>query len=1352
MPNKFSSSNRVIRRSVFLSALVTPMAIVAVSVAPVAAKPVVAAHESTVIEGDGVPYTRPASNEAITTRLELPEGATAHQGKSLPLIVKIFNSGFEDAKELGVFVKTPIGTSIITKTRGWKCGTARTSSGYKCISSRPLGAEKETEIAFTVRSKRTTPPGTGAIKVTPFTSENKKIQSERSNFTIVDLGDAVLIPTVSHLAGKKWNTWTDGRVVSTYTNEKHTYGIWINNEGTENLEKGSTVTLTQKIGSKVIVESAKVSVGSGNCKVVSKAINCSLEADSDIMPLARLAKVEVVVTPTSATDQVALGTITVKNPKDKAKHSTKVNLKSVDRDPTVNINVKHNVVGEVGASTLLSLNLENVTKDLEHKVPAVHAKIPTELVYTKFVGVNWACSIANRLLKCQYGSALTPNQVSKRLYLHFNIASSAKPDANGYTLDFASDNAVQRVNLHVIPAPVLKAEAIPAELETSSNSRANRIQLDADESVENGQALNFKWIQRCTTAADVKEFSQCPSGAPAPKVDITNRYLSRAHAFIPKVTSKKTFLFEVLVQTSTTTQRKTVKVKALPLNTASKASVRKADTSVPEWINTAIKNADVTISEPLLANGVFTAAATLPPSMVSRFKIPTTEKFTLTAPELQSDECIVVHAGETDTRLAIFTLSQANFKSSNFEYIIAPTSCTHGGDTFTGLGLKLDGEVFGQSLTFNGPVTLSPKLNVNLTASSANISIPIGDDSYGFKNAVVNLVADEARQIAKLSFGGFFSIFDTDQFIQGNITVPTDGAGAYSEGMQVSLSPLQPQNFSFDELSLRNMTLSVGVRYTPKLSNVKPLFTVNATGTASFMGVNVDIDQMEVDFLKGRVAAVLFRSRASLSLPGIQTAQASLEYVWKAATPASVSPKIVAAKPASFSVSASAVFVTDSGFAIGTVANPATLEYKSGKCIVMSGQVIIPGFLDATVSGYLITGAPCLAVTIQMGDLPGAPKTILSDVPLPLAPGDWRFDASNVTITLAGYRASGNFTIGKMYGIPYGSLDATLHLTSSSTQNTMYVKGSIDPLRGVTLQGESDLTVAGISAHFKVAAALTSTDQYIGAEADLSIGSTKFLLAGSFGITQAPVENLNPFSRTRTVRGFPTFRFTAAIPKFSIFGYNLGSAQIDMYQSVSSANVSVSTKVDFGVIKFSGEASLHWVDNQIAFSLNESGSVGIANQWSADFSFHMSNCGNSDCTKSGPFAFTASGTAYLAGRAFNLASVSIDSAGHFTVRSSMSGNGCYNTGNIAGLGFEFEGCFDFTFNALISDTAPYASVNADASLRVDYRVRHYPCCKKNYWGRWSRIANFSGGINIQLSPFSMSLSTRLLGFSITFAI
>jgi hypothetical protein len=374
-----------------------------------------------------------------------------------------------------------------------------------------------------------------------------------------------------------------------------------------------------------------------------------------------------------------------------------------------------------------------------------------------------------------------------------------------------------------------------------------------------------------------------------------------------------------------------------------------------------------------------------------------------------------------------------------------------------------------------------------------------------------------------------------------------------------------------------------------------------------------------------------------------------------------------------------------------------------------------------------------------MGDIPGAEKTILSEVPLPLKPGDWRFDASNVKITIAGFSAAGNFTIGKMYGVPYGSIDATLHLNTSATKNTMYVKGSIDPLRGVKIQGEADLEIAGIVSRFKIDAALTSTDQYISAEAELKIQSVKFLIAGRFGI------------RSIGTTDFPTMSFSASIPNFTLGGYNLGTASINIEQSYYSANISVALNVKLGVIRFFGNASLHWAGDGIALSLNAIGSMG-AGKWAAVLSVNFSNCGNNECTTPGPFSLIAKGTVFLEGFQLNLGTLSIDSSGHFSYRVSMSDEACSYTGNFWDLGFAFQGCFSYTISAVISDTAPYASLDANVSLRVDYRERIYPRHRPNYWGAWSTIASFSAGIKIQLSPFKLSISVSVLGYPVSFEI
>jgi hypothetical protein len=270
---------------------------------------------------------------------------------------------------------------------------------------------------------------------------------------------------------------------------------------------------------------------------------------------------------------------------------------------------------------------------------------------------------------------------------------------------------------------------------------------------------------------------------------------------------------------------------------------------------------------------------------------------------------------------------------------------------------------------------------------------------------------------------------------------------------------------------------------------------------------------------------------------------------------------------------------------------------------------------------------------------------------------------------------------------------------------------------------------------------LTTADKYISATADLSIGSAQFELAGRFGV-----------EKTWWGGSASTASFKASIPNFTIYGYNLGSAQILMDQSAYGASFSASLNVNLGIVNFGGEVSFHSVDDGIALSLDGYGSIGIENQWSAELHFHMSNCGNSECTKTGPLQLTAGGTAYLNSQAFNLGSISFDTGGHFKEQVSRSDEGCYNTGNIKPFGIEFDGCFSYTLFAQISDTAPYISLDADASINVDYRMRHYPCCKPNYWGSWHSIGSWSSGISVQLNPFKLSFSAKIIGIPVHFSI
>ena len=1326
MSSSLSHASRLSRVFLIVTALLAPLVVITSGAGPVSAA----------TDGKGAPDSQPTSMERLTTRLEFPAGHVVLPGEKRPMVAVIHNAGFDAAKDFGVYVKVPQGVSLSTDTKNWECSDVVTESGYRCSYGLDLLGEESTEIDFSINSKKATAPGRDQVQVTPFTTSAKKIEEQTSLFTIIDSGDAVLLPHVQHLIGKKWDSWTDGRVVSSHADEKFAYRIGVKNEGHAVLKRGSKISLVQKIGSKVRLESTKIVAGNGECAAGSRIVSCDLMATEDVKPGAHLATVEVTITPTVETDQLPLGTIVVTDPVSKAKHTSKMNLKSVERPSSVKIEVHHETHSEAGGIAQVYVTLENISKDIPHAGFTVKAKLPKEISFHKAVGKNWSCEEVDRNLVCRYAILLAPGKTSSQVDIFFKISKDAAPSIDGYEIDLVSDHAGARFHLPVLQAVSLQAEAIPSSISTSSDIRSNQIRLDADETVDNGNAVSFKWTQRCTSIEDVKNFSACPSGKPTPKVKIDHVRNPRAHAFLPQVQSKKIFVFEVAATTDSSVVYKTVKVKAIPKSVSS-ADVQAWSVSTPAWINTALINAQVTISNGLLSNGIFTANATLPASVMSRFSVPKDADFLLTATEVQGKECIVVHAASTKASVDIFSFATANMKADYFDYVIAPTECTYAGDTYNGLGLKIHGKVFGNTLTFTGPVELVPALKVKARATTTNMNVSLAGSSFTFKNVIIDLAVDDGAGTATLSMGGAFNILGLDIDVVGNITVPTGVGGVIMEGMQVSLTRALPQTFKFGEVTLKDMSFTIGIRYTPILVAKSALLFVNGTGTIEFLGTSIKVTQMEFDYSNGKLASLIIRSNINLKLPSIKEAKVDIVYIWTAFIPAKDAKSLPT--PETLAVDLSAIFVTDSGFAIGTEKNPAYLKYRSaqclginilacsntsGNCIAMGGQVIVPGILDATVSGYMVTGYPCIPAAIQMGDIPGAEKTILSDVPLPLTPGDWRFDASNVKITLGGFTATGNFTVGKMYGVPYGSIDALIHLTTSDKKNTIYVKGSIDPATGVKLVGSADLEVAGIVTRFNIDAALTKTDQHIAATAALKLGASTFTLSGKFGLV------------SYQGRMVPTQSFSASIPNLEIDGFKLGSAEVSLAQSPTSASVSAALKVNLGLIKFDGSASFHTVKDGVAITVDATGIMKVSDKWEGDMSFHISNCGNSDCTTSGPLKVSAGGHAVIQGKQFDLGTLDFNAGGHFNEQIHYSDRACDTSGNIGGV--QWEGCFSYSITAQVSDTAPYAALDADASLRVRSRTRCTTCSPRR-WRGWDNWGTISGGIDIQFDPFKLHL-------------
>ncbi len=1290
--------------------------------------------------GDAPEGFLPPSDERLSVLLGFPKGTVTFPGKTRPIEIAVRNTGFEEATNVGVYVETPVGTTVATDSASWTCSTEATEDGFQCDYSKALKSETAANVLMNIRSNGGTEPVAGTVTVTPFTDADKEIVARTSPFTIVDMGDAILIPQVQHLEDGKWEDWTDGSEVFTHVNQDFTYRVTVINEGHEHLAADTVVSIVENAGEGVVFKDVSAVDGVGTCEVTSKAFNCESSSEEEIKEGEHLVTLAITVEPTKVDSRLDLGDVVVTNTESSGSHRAGVHIDSIIAPKLVEIEAHHRIQADAGGIAQVEIQLNNAKNGRLHKSMNLTAVLPEDFVFQKITGKNWKCAQKRSRLSCSYASVLRPGKSSSVADLFFEVDEDAAPNTDGHEIDFMSEHAELKLTMPILPAVKIHAVATPNVVTTNSNTDRNMVRLDADESVGNGHALKFRWIQRCTTAKDVAIFKKCAKTGLSPAAEIMQATHARAHALLPHVSKATTFLFEVLISTQSTTEFRTVTVNTTT-GSVSASSVQASDTTVPTAMQRTLTAAQVTLTEVNSANGLLTAKATLPAAMMARFNVPTEATIAFSANISNTNECMVVHVGETTGSKNVVNIKITNTTAKSFEYIIPNGKCVYAGQSYDGLSVSMHADVFGNTLNFTGPVTLLPNFKVVATARTNVLNVGALEDSFRFKNTFLTLTLDDLYGSTRLAIGAAIAIFGVDLDLSGSISAPVAVGGAYLDGVQADLTMALPQTFAFGEVKIKDLSLSVGVRYTPGLNNgslkgvaeIKQALkdsgyvSINGTGTIEFMGTSVRITQMEVDYLNSVVAAVIFRMNANLNIPGMKKAEGSIAVTWYAPLPTQES---------GVAVDASLIIQTNSGFSIGTPTNPAVLHYRM-QCIAISGQVIIPGILDATVSGYVVTGFPCMPAALkfdvvmegfkEVGAGNKQARTILQDLPLPLAPGDWRFDVSDIKFTIGDFRMTGNFSIGEMYKVPYGSMDGTLHLTASDTKNTVYVSGSINPLTGIQLKGEAELEVAGIVSQFTIDTLVTANHQRISASAKVKIGTASVDLAGEFGMV--------------TYRGekVPTSSFSSTVNSFSMDGFSLGKTSFSMSQTPTSVSVSAAMDIELGFINVEGKASFHTLSGGkgVALTLDASGALDVSDKWKGKMAFHLSNCGNQACTTVGPLSITAGGSAVLAAKEFDLGSFSFDTGGHFDERVSYSGkSSCDRSGNIGGV--QFEGCFSYSMEARLTDRSPYVSFDASASLSVDSRTRCTTCIPKR-WRGWDHWGTLRSNIDIDFDPFKLHL-------------
>ena len=408
-----------------------------------------------------------------------------------------------------------------------------------------------------------------------------------------------------------------------------------------------------------------------------------------------------------------------------------------------------------------------------------------------------------------------------------------------------------------------------------------------------------------------------------------------------------------------------------------------------------------------------------------------------------------------------------------------------------------------------------------------------------------------------------------------------------------------------------------------------------------------------------------------------------------------------------------AVLTTAAGFSIGSQAQPATLDI-SPNCVAFEGSMAYGSIFSATLAGTIVYHDGCQQqVTNAAGQQVNG------------APGDFSFSASNVSIALGDFDATGSVGIGNVGGDAYATLATQINLSPQANQNYVSIQGEFQSNGNFSFTGNGDLDLAGFNLQVGVAASNQNGNVTVSGSASLAIpGGTNVQISGQFS----------------EINGAPSTTMTASVNPLEISGYNLGTATITLTQTPSEVGVQAAVDTEFG----SSSAGVH-VDGAIDI-VAQAGQPPLFNAAlnaqlqfigeSFDVSATFTDCTNS-CTQPGPVAFSIKGSISESGFNFAL-SADVSSDGSF--QTTLSESNSLDSGAIDFGIFELDGSFSYNVNLFVGTSSPYFNLSGDASVDVEGRwPTHSGPWWKVWagwgWGSWGTV--FSGDASLNFNPFQV---------------
>jgi hypothetical protein len=514
--------------------------------------------------------------------------------------------GAATSGRIGLGGRIPAGTSIVSVggPATWSCqgGTTATpvAQEFGCRATSPVSVPVRGTllVELVVKAALDAKPGAGSLVLSALA--DNEIAAAKPRATTLPLlilegnagfpgltllravGNASLVPAL------------DGAPAKLLSGGLFTERLDVRDAGGAAIAAGSRAELTQQLGAGSTIRSIRTPPG-WRCSGTTR-LSCSIRFSSALEPAKILEGPTVVISAGAPTRTERSWTASIRLVQAGAPRASRLPvLVTIDHGvPHLVPNFTNVRVPTAGGTGTFGLGVRNDGNGATVAPVQLGIHLPPGVRLVKLATTGWSCVTAATSARC---TSPGPAAAGSHLpHLRLSLAFAKRTANKNVTLSAHASNGARdapasaRAAIDVTPRHALRAvirEPNTIAFADQPLVRANQkliatvLTLEGDGSGGSGLGLNYHWTQRCLTDADAKTRGSHCSGVTLPVKWLGQRTAANVRFATPQVTKPTMLVFNLVVSDGSARSSAFVRLKVLPLPSASKGfTIRNAHPKV----------------------------------------------------------------------------------------------------------------------------------------------------------------------------------------------------------------------------------------------------------------------------------------------------------------------------------------------------------------------------------------------------------------------------------------------------------------------------------------------------------------------------------------------------------------------------------------------------------------------------------------------------------------------------------------------------------------------------------------------------------------------------------------------------